>query len=120
MSLVQKYKEQLKKIQEAKKALKSTRKKIVDIKYFPYERPAGKCVGQFNILFVKGDDEFQEIENCPEFCKAGGCTKTDCPGYKNYSEYMAAKKNYKNEEHELYRYPLWVEIAALIKDRIRK
>ena len=120
MSLIQKYKEQIKRAQEAKDKLKATRKKIVDIKYFPYERPVDKCVGQFNISFVKYDDEFQEIENCPEFCKEGGCTKTDCPGYKNYSAYVAAKKDYKNQERELYRYPLWVEIAALIKERVKR
>ena len=43
---------------------------------------------------------------CPELSRSGGCTKTDCPGYKNYKEYIEIKKRYDYEVAKLTNFPL--------------
>ena len=42
---------------------------------------------------------------CPEMWRTGGCAKTDCPGYKNYKEYIKIKKRFDSEYAKLEDFP---------------
>ena len=125
--LIKEYDEKKKSVQDLEKKLEQSKREIA--KFFSdfaeFQRPKDKCVGQYTEEFLSYDewrykDTITTIQYCPEFQKQGGCNNVDCPGYQKYGEYLKAKSDYENAEHELWSYPLWVMLMSFLQRKIRR
>ncbi len=75
----------------------------------------GTCLNEYTTSLPSYSEWESSIEinrsvKCPEMLRAGGCTKTDCPGYKNYKEYIDIQRRFDYEIAKLDNFPFWFRI----------
>ena len=130
LSLIQKYELQRNVVKDAEQVMIEKRKEITFNKSYMDEpkpiKPKDKCIG-WTFMEYESDYEYEghiatipEVEYCPKYEEDCVCKNTKCPGYQKYVDYIAAKKKYEAEDHELMKYPLWVMIAACFKRKFSR
>ena len=127
--LIENYKLQKQRTEEAAKIYAEMEDAITDCEYsehaaFRYKKPKIKCIGVYKWDFLSYEewrykDTMYNFVKCPEFEKAGGCKASNCIYHKDYMNYCIAKNNYEMAKKELRKYPLWVMFIMLFQRKTK-